>query len=120
MKAKYKFVYSTRFPQEKKPNCVSMKNYQLRYNYATKQTFEDAVNKNHIDYPYKNSLIDPLLIYSLQPKDAPLLRSSCETEPLYSRDYEATVSNYQTFPDDKKMQRKQRYIDYFKRHYGTL
>jgi hypothetical protein len=43
-----------------------------------------------------------------------------ESESLFTHDDELTVANYNISINPELIQRKRRYIEYFKRHYGTL
>jgi hypothetical protein len=113
-------IYSTRFPDDSPINRSTIKKYQLHYNYETMNSLNDAINRNSNTQLCNDALIEKRLFNILQPKEIPLLRSSEKSNPLFTRDDEPTVGNFDQSKEFEYVQRKQRYIDYFKRHYGTL
>jgi hypothetical protein len=118
--AKSKLLYSTRFEDDLPPNMTTIKQYQLKYNYETMESFEDASLRNQITDLHDGALIEQSMIDHITSIDTPLLRSSENSEPLFSIDESETLQWYHSQKQDPREDRKRRYIEYFKRHYGSL
>jgi hypothetical protein len=101
-------------------NRATIKKYKLNYNYETMKTFKNSFLMNPITQFDSDTLIEQQTINNIQPKEIAILRNSQEYTPLFSHESELTVGNYQRAAEIELTQRKRRYIDYFRRHFGNL
>jgi hypothetical protein len=116
--SKSELIYSTRFNDDSQINRSTIKQYQCNYNYETKQSFECAYERNEIIQICNGDIIEQSFIYSIQPKEVPILCSSNDSEQLFSIDDELTIKNYHTHLNPVNMHRKRQYFEYFNNHFN--
>ena len=113
-------IYSTKLSDNSYPNKQTINKYNLKYNYEDQHSYQCAVDRNQIEQLNSGALISQSFLDHIQPKEVPILCSSCESEPLYSSNESITIKNYYKSEELARINRKRRYIEFFKRHYGTL